>query len=183
MNFNPKEGVQGLGYRGLDPGLALHSRGGPEHIDLFNPQSQTGSLLFGDATRVPRRGGLAGQVGLLHQCESISTRVTNPSDLQAFGLGALEDDDDEEVYHRDSMSRYDTVIGGEEPGDGLYGWTAPQQYSQRRGALEVPRELERPILASEPLSSYSQGNPETAHTWEGSWRASLWPRGYLRRKW
>lgn len=67
MNFNPKEGVQGLGYRGLDPGLALHSRGGSEHIDLFNPQSQTGSLLFGDATRVPRRGGVAGQVGLLNK--------------------------------------------------------------------------------------------------------------------
>lgn len=69
MNFNPKEGVQGLGYRGLDPGLALHSRGGSEHIDLFNPQSQTGSLLFGDATRVPRRGGVAGQVGLLNKYE------------------------------------------------------------------------------------------------------------------
>lgn len=54
-------------------------------------------------------------------------------DLQAFGVGALEDDDDEEVYHRDSMSRYDTVLGGEEPGDGLYGWTAPQQYTRRTG--------------------------------------------------
>lgn len=52
---------------------------------------------------------------------------------QAFGLGALEDDDDEEVYHRDSMSRYDTELGGEEPGDGLYGWTAPQQYAQGKG--------------------------------------------------
>ncbi len=54
-------------------------------------------------------------------------------DLQAFGVGALEDDDDEDVYHRDSMSRYDTVLGGEEPGDGLYGWTAPQQYTKKRG--------------------------------------------------
>lgn len=53
-------------------------------------------------------------------------------DLQAFGVGALEDDD-EDVYHRDSMSRYDTVLGGEEPGDGLYGWTAPQQYTKKRG--------------------------------------------------
>lgn len=53
-------------------------------------------------------------------------------DLQAFGVGALEDDD-EDVYHRDSMSKYDTVLGGEEPGDGLYGWTAPQQYTKRRG--------------------------------------------------
>lgn len=56
---------------------------------------------------------------------------------QAFGLGALEDDDDEEVYHRDSMSRYDTELGGEEPGDGLYGWTAPQQYTQGKGQAEV----------------------------------------------
>lgn len=50
-------------------------------------------------------------------------------DLQAFGIGALEDEDDE-VYHRDSMCRYDTVLGGEEPGDGLYGWTAPEQYKK-----------------------------------------------------
>ncbi|CAB1448799.1 unnamed protein product [Pleuronectes platessa] len=50
---------------------------------------------------------------------------------QAFGVGALEDDD-EDVYQRDSMSRYDTELGGEEPGDGLYGWTAPQQYTKKR---------------------------------------------------
>lgn len=54
-------------------------------------------------------------------------------DLQAFGVGALEDEDDEDVYHRDSMSRYDRVLGGEEPGDGLYGWTAPQQYTKKTG--------------------------------------------------
>lgn len=54
-------------------------------------------------------------------------------DLQAFGVGALEDDDDEDVYHRDSMSRYDRVLGGEEPGVGLYGWTAPQQYTKKTG--------------------------------------------------
>ncbi|XP_076592200.1 G patch domain-containing protein 1 isoform X2 [Chaetodon auriga] len=111
VDFDPKVGVQGLGYRGLDPGLALLGRGAPEHIDLFNPQSEARSRLFGDARRGSRRGGVAGQ---------------------AFGVGALEDDDDEEVYHRDSMSRYDTVLGGEEPGDGLYGWTAPQQYTKRR---------------------------------------------------
>ncbi len=60
-------------------------------------------------------------------------------DLQAFGVGALEDDDDEDVYHRDSMSRYDTVLGGEEPGDGLYGWTAPQQYTKKRGGRKKTR--------------------------------------------
>ena len=51
---------------------------------------------------------------------------------KAFGVGALEDED-EEVYHRDAMSNYDMVLGGEEPGDGLYGWTAPQQYKKKKG--------------------------------------------------
>ncbi|TDH17501.1 hypothetical protein EPR50_G00009630 [Perca flavescens] len=111
VDFNPRLGLQGLGYRGLDPGRALLGRGAPEHIDLFKPQSESRSRLFGDAQRGSRRGGVAGQ---------------------AFGVGAMEDDDDEEVYHRDSMSRYDTVLGGEEPGDGLYGWTAPQQYTKKK---------------------------------------------------
>ncbi|XP_040015880.2 G patch domain-containing protein 1 isoform X1 [Gasterosteus aculeatus] len=110
VDFNPRLGVQGLGYRGLNPGLALPGRGAPEHLDLFRPQSETRSRLFGDK-RASRRGGVAGQ---------------------AFGVGAMEDDDDEEVYHKDPMSRYDTVLGGEEPGDGLYGWTAPQQYMKKR---------------------------------------------------
>ncbi|XP_037304061.2 G patch domain-containing protein 1 isoform X1 [Pungitius pungitius] len=110
VDFNPRLGVQGLGYRGLNPGLALPGRGAPEHLDLFRPQSETRSRLFGDRGG-SRRGGVAGQ---------------------AFGVGAMEDDDDEEVYHKDSMSRYDTVLGGEEPGDGLYGWTAPQQYMKKR---------------------------------------------------
>ncbi|TMS01513.1 G patch domain-containing protein 1, partial [Larimichthys crocea] len=109
VDFTPKVGVQGLGYRGLDPGLALLGRGGSEHIDLFRPKAETRGL-FGDAGRGSRRGGVAGQ---------------------AFGVGALEDDD-EDVYHKDSMSRYDNVLGGEEPGDGLYGWTAPQQYTKKR---------------------------------------------------
>lgn len=65
VDFNPRLGVQGLGYRGLDPGLALQGRGASEHIDLFNPQSDTRSRLFGDAPRGSRRGGVAGQVGFL----------------------------------------------------------------------------------------------------------------------
>src|SRR4029434_11359490 len=52
--------------------------------------------------------------------------------LQAFGVGAMEEDDDEEVYHKDAMSNYDTILGGEEPGDGLLGWTAPQQYKKKK---------------------------------------------------
>lgn len=153
MNFNPKEGVQGLGYHGLDPGLALQARGGSEHIDLFDPQSHGRSVLFGDAARVPRRGGVAGEVGLLQGGGGMKGSGGDSTSVpQAFGLGALEDDDDEDVYHRDSMSRYDTELGGEEPGDGLYGWTAPQQYTQSRGA-PAPEPGRRPALLWEDVRS------------------------------
>ncbi|XP_039986617.1 G patch domain-containing protein 1 isoform X2 [Xiphias gladius] len=144
VDFNPRLGVQGLGYRGLDPGLALLGRGAPEHIDLFKPQSETRSRLFGDAQRSSRRGGVAGQ---------------------AFGVGALEDDDDEEVYHRDSMSRYDVVLGGEEPGDGLYGWTAPQQYTKKRDkskdASYLGKILEGFTLAQKPAEHKTVFPPPT----------------------
>lgn len=65
-------------------------------------------------------------------------------------MGALEDDD-EDVYHRDSMSRYDTILGEEEPGDGLYGWTAPQQYTKKKGNvswenLESSRPFFKPVI-------------------------------------
>lgn len=72
-------------------------------------------------------------VTMFSDCVCVTLTPLLNFELQAFGVGALEDDDDEEVYQRDSMSRYDTVLGGEEPGDGLYGWTAPQQYTKKRG--------------------------------------------------
>uniref|UniRef100_A0A672ZEE3 G patch domain containing 1 n=1 Tax=Sphaeramia orbicularis TaxID=375764 RepID=A0A672ZEE3_9TELE len=132
VDFTPRLGLQGLGYSGLDPGLALLGQGASEHINLFNPQSETRGQLFGDKQKHTRRGGVAGQ---------------------AFGVGALEDDD-EDIYHRDSMSRYDTVLGGEEPGDGLYGWTAPQQYTKRKDknkdALYLGKILEGFTLAQKP---------------------------------
>ncbi|KAM6942759.1 G patch domain-containing protein 1 [Xenentodon cancila] len=132
VDFTPRTGVQGLGYHGLDPGLALLGRGAAEHIDLFRPQSNTRSRLFGDKGSNSRRGVVAGQ---------------------AFGVGALEDDD-EDIYHRDSMSRYDTVLGGEEPGDGLYGWTAPQQYTRKtdrsRDAAYIGKILDGFTLAQKP---------------------------------
>ncbi|XP_037548305.1 G patch domain-containing protein 1 [Nematolebias whitei] len=132
VDFSPRPGVQGLGYHGLDPGRALLGRGADEHIDLFRPQSDMRSHLFGDTKINLRRGGVAGQ---------------------AFGVGALEDDD-EDVYHRDSMSKYDTVLGGEEPGDGLYGWTAPHQYTKRRDrskdASYLGKILEGFTLAQKP---------------------------------
>lgn len=65
IDFNPKVGVQGLGYRGLDPGLALHGRGVREHINLFDPQADARSQLFGGPERDGRRRGVAGQVVFL----------------------------------------------------------------------------------------------------------------------
>uniref|UniRef100_A0A087X5V2 Uncharacterized protein n=1 Tax=Poecilia formosa TaxID=48698 RepID=A0A087X5V2_POEFO len=133
VDFSPRLGVQGLGYRGLDPGLALPGRDADRHVHLFQPQSETRSRLFGDRPVGSRRGGVAGQ---------------------AFGVGALEDED-EDVYHRDSMSRYDTVLRDEEPGDGLYGWTAPQQYTWRtdrtRDAAYLGKILDGFTLAQKPL--------------------------------
>uniref|UniRef100_A0A3P8X0D3 G-patch domain containing 1 n=1 Tax=Cynoglossus semilaevis TaxID=244447 RepID=A0A3P8X0D3_CYNSE len=98
VDFDPKIGVQGLGYCGLDPGLALLGQGNTEHFDLFKPVSV-------------KRGGVA------------------QKNSRAFGINKDGDDD---VYHRDSMSKYDIEIREEEPGDGLYGWTAPQQYTKTR---------------------------------------------------
>ncbi|XP_066510222.1 G patch domain-containing protein 1-like [Hoplias malabaricus] len=110
VDFNPKDDLHGLGYRGLNPLQAL-SGGGMGHISLFTLESERTSNLFRDRKAdKQRKGGIAGQ---------------------AFGVGAMEDDDDD-IYHRDAMANYDTVLGGEEPGDGLYGWTAPQQYRKKK---------------------------------------------------
>lgn len=62
MDFTPKSGLQGLGYRGLDPGLALQGSGAAQHIELFDPQGGARSRLFGDSQGRLRRGGVAGQV-------------------------------------------------------------------------------------------------------------------------
>ncbi|XP_035991654.1 G patch domain-containing protein 1 isoform X2 [Fundulus heteroclitus] len=143
VDFTPRLGVQGLGYRGLDPGRALLGRAADEHVNLFRPQSETRSRLFGERGRSSRRAGVAGQ---------------------AFGVGALEDED-EDVYHRDSMSRYDTVLGEEEPGDGLYGWTAPEQYTRRRernkDAAYLGKILEGFTLAQNPLEEKTIFPPPT----------------------
>ncbi|XP_049572966.1 G patch domain-containing protein 1 isoform X2 [Syngnathus scovelli] len=103
VDFAARTGLQGLGYSGLDPAMALRDQADDGLADLFSPHSEATSRLFGERPRRSRRGG--GVAG------------------QAFGVGALEDDD-EDVYRRDAMSKYDTVLG-DEPGDGLYGWTAP----------------------------------------------------------
>ncbi|XP_059388231.1 G patch domain-containing protein 1 [Carassius carassius] len=111
VDFTPKVDSHGLGYRGLNPLQALGGGSESAHINLFTLQSDRASILFGDRNSgQQRRGGIGGQ---------------------AFGVGAMENED-ADIYHKDSMSNYDTVLGGEEPGDGLYGWTAPQQYTRKK---------------------------------------------------
>ncbi|XP_067105662.1 G patch domain-containing protein 1 isoform X1 [Osmerus mordax] len=132
IDFTPKVDVKGLGYQGLNPQQALMGGGGSGNINLFTMDSDRASSLFGDNRKGPkRRGGVAGQ---------------------AFGVGAMEDDDDD-IYHRDTMSNYDKVLGGEEPGDGLYGWTAPQQYKKKKDysidASYIGKILEGFTLSSE----------------------------------
>ncbi|TTK32048.1 G patch domain-containing protein 1 [Bagarius yarrelli] len=134
VDFTPKDDVHGLGYRGLDPLRALTSGSGASHIDLFTLDSDRTSLFGGRKAKQHRRGGISGQ---------------------GFGVGAMEEEDDD-IYHKDTMSNYDVVLGGEEPGDGLYGWTAPQQYKQkkkdsRRDAAYVGKILEGFTLASKPV--------------------------------
>ncbi|XP_026793592.3 G patch domain-containing protein 1 isoform X1 [Pangasianodon hypophthalmus] len=133
VDFTPKDDVHGLGYRGLDPLQALRGGSRASHINLFTLDSDRTSL-FGDRKAGQlRKGGISGQ---------------------AFGVGAMEEEDDD-IYHKDAMSNYDVVLGGEEPGDGLYGWTAPQQYRQKkkdssRDAAYVGKILEGFTLASKP---------------------------------
>lgn len=71
IDFTPKVGVQGLGYRGLDPGLALQGRGTREHINLFDPQLDARSQLFGGPEADGRRRGVAGQVVFLRPAFSL----------------------------------------------------------------------------------------------------------------
>ncbi|NXC31431.1 GPTC1 protein, partial [Campylorhamphus procurvoides] len=111
VDLTPKENVHGLGYKGLDPSQALFGVSGREHLNLFAGGSEETSNLLGDLR--PSKGRKLGITG------------------QAFGVGALEEEDDD-IYATDTLSKYDTVLKDEEPGDGLYGWTAPKQYKSKK---------------------------------------------------
>lgn len=63
--------------------------------------------------------------------------------LKAFGVGALEEEDDD-IYATETLSKYDTVLKDEEPGDGLYGWTAPRQYKRQKGNPSDPQPVVGP---------------------------------------
>ncbi|NXK69389.1 GPTC1 protein, partial [Sylvietta virens] len=111
VDLTPKENVHGLGYKGLDPSQALFGVSAREHLNLFTGGSEETSNLLGDVRHSKgRKLGITGQ---------------------AFGVGALEEEDDD-IYATDTLSKYDTVLKDEEPGDGLYGWTAPKQYKSKK---------------------------------------------------
>ncbi|XP_015264223.1 PREDICTED: G patch domain-containing protein 1 [Gekko japonicus] len=170
VDLAPKDNVHGLGYKGLDPSKALFG-GSEEHVNIFKPSSENANLI-GDLTHSKgRKLGISGQ---------------------AFGVGALEDED-ADIYATESLSKYDTVLKDEEPGDGLYGWTAPKQYkskpevekeikyigkildgftlaskstsSQKKIYLppDLPRDY-RPVHYFRPVISASSGNTHLAQT-------------------
>ncbi|XP_006887901.1 PREDICTED: G patch domain-containing protein 1 [Elephantulus edwardii] len=135
VDFTPKDNVHGLAYRGLDPQQALFGGLG-EHFNLFSVGSERASNLLGDVG--PSKGRKLGMSG------------------QAFGVGALEEEDDD-IYATETLSKYDTVLKDEEPGDGLYGWTAPKQYKSQKESEKdlryVGKILDGFSLASKSLSS------------------------------
>ncbi|XP_006985070.1 G patch domain-containing protein 1 isoform X1 [Peromyscus maniculatus bairdii] len=135
VDFTPKDNVHGLAYKGLDPSQALFGTPG-EHLNLFGgPSEGTSHLLEDVRLSKGRKLGISGQ---------------------AFGVGALEEEDDD-IYATETLSKYDTVLKDEEPGDGLYGWTAPKLYKKQkepeRDLRYVGKILEGFSLASKPLSS------------------------------
>ncbi|MXQ83545.1 hypothetical protein E5288_WYG014723 [Bos mutus] len=135
VDFTPKDNVHGLAYKGLDPHQALFGTSG-EHFNLFSGgPEETGDLLGDIGVNKGRKLGISGQ---------------------AFGVGALEEEDDD-IYATETLSKYDTVLKDEEPGDGLYGWTAPRQYKSQKESEKdlryVGKILDGFSLASKPLSS------------------------------
>ncbi|KAJ7311927.1 hypothetical protein JRQ81_006247 [Phrynocephalus forsythii] len=109
VDLTPKDNVHGLGYKGLDPTKVLFGVS-EEHLNLLSPTSENSALLRDVQHSKGRKLGISGQ---------------------AFGVGALEEEDDD-IYATESLSKYDTVMKDEEPGDGLYGWTAPKQYRSKQ---------------------------------------------------
>ncbi|XP_073461883.1 G patch domain-containing protein 1 isoform X1 [Aquarana catesbeiana] len=113
VDFTVKDNVHGLGYRGLDPRQALFGSL-DSHVNLFGDGSDRTFSSLGDVRHSKgRKVGISGQ---------------------AFGVGALEDEDDD-IYGTDSMSKYDTVLK-EESGDNLFGWTAPKEYRSKKGSTK-----------------------------------------------
>ncbi|CAI9567600.1 unnamed protein product [Staurois parvus] len=131
IDFTVKDNVHGLGYRGLDPRQALFGSL-DSHVNLFGDGSDRTFSSLGDV-----RHGKGRKVGISGQ---------------AFGVGALEDEDDD-IYGTDSLSKYDTVLR-EESGDNLFGWTAPKEYRNKKGSMKelqyIGKVLEGFSIATQP---------------------------------
>uniref|UniRef100_A0A8C5RQX5 G-patch domain containing 1 n=1 Tax=Laticauda laticaudata TaxID=8630 RepID=A0A8C5RQX5_LATLA len=131
VDLTPKENLHGLGYKGLDPNKALFGTSEePFNLFSFGPEnlSHLGDVRHGKG----RKLGISGQ---------------------AFGVGALEEED-EDIYAVESLSKYDSILKDEEPGDGLYGWTAPHPYKSKPG-LEKEKRYFGKILDGFDLASKS----------------------------
>ncbi|XP_069495281.1 G patch domain-containing protein 1 isoform X2 [Ambystoma mexicanum] len=132
IDFTLKDNVQGLGYKGIDP-LRAFFGSSHESLHVFTDGSEKTSTLIGDVRQSKgRKLGITGQ---------------------AFGVGALEEDDDD-IYGTDFLSKYDTVIKDEDPGDGLFGWTAPKEYKKQKGLQNEIRYVGK-ILEGFTLASMS----------------------------
>ncbi len=103
----PKENMFGIGYKGLERGNVLGggSISSSGHINLFEPpQMQQGFSRGGRGAGARGRGGRGGRGQKL--------KIGG----QAFGVGVYEEDD-EDIYQREDLSRYDFALGDDENAD------------------------------------------------------------------
>ncbi|KAK1330333.1 hypothetical protein QTO34_010522 [Cnephaeus nilssonii] len=133
VTFAPKD-VMPVDFTPKDNVHGLAYKG--EHLNLFSGRPEGTSNLLGDiGVNKGRKLGISGQ---------------------AFGVGALEEEDDD-IYATETLSKYDTILKDEEPGDGLYGWTAPKQYQSQKESEKDLRYIGKILdgfsLASKALSS------------------------------
>ena len=90
MQFDPKTNYHGIGYKGLDISSGL-LKASTQRFSLFDV-SDVSTSLVAVPTASAKRAKVKGMTG------------------QAFGVGAFENDD-EDIYTMDDMSRYDRVLG------------------------------------------------------------------------
>ncbi|GAB1601888.1 G patch domain-containing protein 1-like [Argonauta hians] len=124
FSFRVKDNLHGLGYSGINIKAALPST----HVSLFSEPSRYNT----SAGIKKNQRGIEGV---------------------AFGIGAMEEDD-EDIYAMDSLSKYDQSIGFSDDKDDLHGWTAPGR--NKPGAPPPPgyagKILEGFTLSSKPLT-------------------------------
>ncbi|XP_029647833.2 LOW QUALITY PROTEIN: G patch domain-containing protein 1-like [Octopus sinensis] len=124
ISFHVKDNLHGLGYSGINIKAALPST----HVSLFSEPSK-----YNKITGIKKnKRGIKGI---------------------AFGVGAMEEDD-EDIYAADSLSKYDQSIGFADEEDNLHGWTAPGRNKPGPAPPNnyVGKILEGFTLSSKPLT-------------------------------